>query len=146
MALQLKEYSLSIRETLANIKLAIKRRDGKAAIGLLSGIPALDHEELWKLLRHWSVIETRLPDNNTLVAVKTLYDNYLLDPKKDFLERADDSCLCGSILIRVCVGGITERLLSKVESVGCRTVVLVQERIPAHYFCARLLTESWALF
>jgi len=79
---------MAARETLANIKLAIRRRDAKAAVAQLKSLPTTEIDELWRSLREWSVTEVRLPDNDTLVAVKTLYDNYLLDPKKEFMDRA----------------------------------------------------------
>lgn len=86
--LQLKNYEQSIHETYSNIKLAIKRRDGKGALVQANTLPMTERDQLWKELLLWSVTETRLPDNDTLRAVKTLFDNYQLDPKKDFLERA----------------------------------------------------------
>jgi hypothetical protein len=88
MTLVLKQYEQSIHETVANIKLAIRRRDAKAAVAQLNGLPVTELDAIWSALREWSVSETRLPDNDTLVVVKTLFDNYQLEPKKEFIERA----------------------------------------------------------
>ena len=86
--LQLKNYEQSIHETYSNIKLAIKRRDGKGALAQVNALPVTERDELWKELLLWSVTETRLPDNDTLVAVRALYDNYQLNPEKEYLTRA----------------------------------------------------------
>src|SRR5258708_1622936 len=88
MTLVLKQYEQSIHETVANIKLAIRRRDAKAAVAQLNTLPVTELDAIWSSLREWSVTETRLPDNDTLVVVKTLFDNYQLEPKKEFIERA----------------------------------------------------------
>jgi hypothetical protein len=88
MTLVLKQYQQSIHETVANIKLAIRRRDAKAAAAHLNNLPVSERDTIWKALREWSVTETRLPDNDTLMVVKALYDNYSLEPKKEFIERA----------------------------------------------------------
>ena len=88
MTLVLKQYEQSIHETVANIKLAIRRRDAKGAVAQLNSLPVTELDAIWSSLREWSVTETRLPDNDTLVAVKALYDNYSLEPKKEFIEQA----------------------------------------------------------
>lgn len=86
--LQLISQDVHIQELLDRIKNALKRRDPKAAIDHFNKVFLADYDRLWKLLRLWSVTLIRFSDNNTLIAVRLLYDNYLLDPQKEFIERA----------------------------------------------------------
>lgn len=77
-----------IEQLLDRIKDALKHRDAKAAIDHFSKVSVAEYSRLWKLLRLWSVSLIRVQDTAPMLAVKTLYDLYQLDPQKLFIERA----------------------------------------------------------
>jgi hypothetical protein len=75
------------REVYHTIKNSIHRGDHKAAIRWSVELGPDHSEELWRLLRELASTEISYHDIGTAVLVKTLYENWLLDPMNDTYQR-----------------------------------------------------------